>query len=785
MKKSYSLLLLSLLGFSGIISAQVAQPCGSDEMYKKYKAENPQIAVYEKIEEDYIKDYIRSHPNGGKAARTTTVAATSDTGYYEIPVVVHVVHNNGQELLSDNSVYALIAEMNNFYSLKNDTSNIVKEFKKYVGKAYMRFHLASTDPNGNPTNGITHHRTYLTYGYDDQAKQDQWPQSSYYNIWFENVIGEAVTGGVVLAYATFPASSAGNPLYDGVIAGYLYINDGTATQGSTIDHETGHIFNLLHTWNSSGQGCGVACGDDEVDDTPPTKGHFSTCNLTDTACAANYYKIYPDIYGNDSLVNYPDTTNTQNIMDYSDCTNMFSKGQVVRMHATLNSTVAFRSNLWDSSNLVATGVGTYSDSTGVFIPFAKKDLKPYPDFCILPAGVSGSITKANYMDRNTYFTFPGSNEKFVNQSWNDTITSLTWNFSNGAGTASVTQTNPVLNSSSVTNNFTTPGWVTMSMTATGNGSGDTTATWNRALFVADDAATPGIGYYQEFSGSDTAKWPMFNYYNNNLKWQSANVGYWDNHSVEYAGFDNTNEFGFSFTGDPLGDYDDLFSIPIDFSGYGTGPCSMSFYYSGASRTSNSLDVNDKLYIQYSVNKSNTWVTMDSLAKSALCNKGAVYTPYTPTSANDWVMYSKNLPSAARTPYTVFRFRYLPGTALAFDGTTYSPGTQSSGNNFYMDRVNFSIWPAGVGDPKLGNIDVAVVPNPTNGNAYVIIKDDYNTAVSVSVCDITGKTLYTTSQQLAGNQASIEIPKSVISVSGMYLVHIVTGNQVRTEKLVVE
>ncbi len=459
-------------------------------------------------------------------------------------------------------------------------------------------------------------------------------------------------------------------------------------------------------------------------------------------------------------------------MDYTYCSKMFTKGQVERMHATLNSDVAGRNNLWDPSNL---------NRTGAIAPIP--DLKPIPEFSAFPYATVGVTDGTNYMDRVNYFTFPGNNVKFINETWNDTVSKIVWNFSNGAANASVTSTNPVAGSTTVANSFTLPGWVSLAMTATGNHSGDTTVTWPHAVFVADDVATPGRGYFQEFSGADTAKWPMFNYYNNNLHWQFARVGYDDTNSVEYVGFDDRSTF---LIGNPLGDFDDLFSVPFDLSStvFGSGPCSMNFYYSAASRSAMGLDINDQLEIAYSTNKSASWTVLNTMTKNTLENMGASAFSYVPFNQSDWALFSLNLPAAARTPYTVFRFRYKPSIKVGYDGTLKT-GSISSGNNFYMDRLTFSPWPAGIDNIKMGNIDMVVLPNPTSGDAYVVIKDAAYASAQISVTDITGKVVYTTTEQLSGNEARVLIPHASLSVSGMYLVHVVTGNQSRTQKLIVE
>jgi Pregnancy-associated plasma protein-A len=771
MKKIYFLLLFALILLARASSAQITQPCATDQVYRDMKQRYPRIAEYEKIQEENIRSYLRANLRNG--ARTTV--SRNDTDYYDIPVVVHILHNYGADFIPDDKVYKMIRELNNFFDLRNDTSAIVTEFKKYVGRAKIRFHLASADPNGLPTNGITRHRSYTTYGGDDNAKMDLWPPTSYYNIWFENEIGRSAVGDVI-SYALLPTAATIYPYFDGVICSYLYINDGNATTASSIDHATGHYFNLYHPWYTSGVECGLACGDDYVDDTPPTKGHYSTCNLTDTACTANYFKIYHDIHGIDSLVDYPDTANTQNVMDFSYCVNMFTIGQVERMRATLNSSTGGRNNLWDPANLSAAGVGTYDTTTWTFTAFPRSDLKPIPEFsATTPAG---SISRSNYQNVIQYFAFPGSTLSFRNFTWNDTVTALTWQFSNSASTPVSTSVNVVNNS------FGDPGWADIKMTAHGNNSGDTTVDFPRSVFVANATGTPGLGYYQEFAQPDTAQWPMFNYYNNEFKWQIAGVGYADNSCVMYTGFDGRYDSSaglFPATGTPRGDFDDLFSIPMDLSGF-TGDCSLNFYYSGATRSVLPYNHTDTLFIDYAIGKNYSWTNLTVLAGSDLCNKGSVSGSFVPASADDWALFSYDIPAIARTTYTTFRFRYKPNTELKYDGTRYIPGIYSSGNNFYMDRMTFSPYPAGVGELHLGSADIAVAPNPTSGDAYVIAKDPGNSLVKIVVTDVTCKTVYTVDGQVASNEAQFLIPRRAISVPGLYFVHVVTGHQVYTKKL---
>jgi hypothetical protein len=86
--------------------------------------------------------------------------------------------------------------------------------------------------------------------------------------------------------------------------------------------------------------------------------------------------------------------------------------------------------------------------------------------------------------------------------------------------------------------------------------------------------------------------------------------------------------------------------------------------------------------------------------------------------------------------------------------------------------------------QLSDNSVAVAPNPTGGNAYVMIKGAENVTARIVVSDITGKTVFTTESNISGNQANIEIPASALLVKGMYLVQTTLGKTVNTQKLVV-
>lgn len=761
MNKTSLFLSLTAMLLSGVGYGQ-QQHCHTDEARKEILAAHPELLIREADVNRQIAEAMK-HIDYSRLAKKTTADMTDSANFwYEIPIVVHVVHDYGNEYMTDNTIYEAVKTWNVVFAKQNaDTATVIAPFKKYIGNAHIRLHLATRDPLGNPTHGITRHRSYLATNAGDKAKYDDWSPSSYLNLWFINKFSGSHTGAA--AYAYQPPTAEYIPFYDGVISLYDYIaND------NTLNHEIGHCFSLDHTWgnnNSAGIGACADGGTDNVDDTPPTLGHNVTgCTaaaLYDTVCAHNYFKIYPDMNGLDSLANYPDTANSENIMDYTYCSKMFTKGQVRRMHITLNSSVAGRNHLWNDTNLVYTGALA-----------AVPDLKPIPEFnCTYQSGAA---------TRLQMFTCPGTPLRFTNKTWNDTVTSLTWTFSNGATTPTTTVANPTF-ASFVSNSFTDGGWVNVTMQATGNRSGDTTVVFDKSVYVSDAVATPASNVVEEFNPDETlSKWPAFNYYDNEFKWEHAYTGFYDNHSMKYTGYDNRVNPSLGIyppVGMPKGDYDDFFSVPVDLTSMATGNCNLNFFTSGASRSSNSLDINDTMIISYSVDKAKTWTTLKIMGKGDLLNKGAIATPYVPTSNTDWIGRTINIPTAARQSYVVFRFRYLPGV----DHNGYEIST---GNNFYLDRLNFSPNAAGVDNVVVGNLDAIVVPNPTNGNAFVVVKDAGNTTAEITVSDIAGKVIYKTSQSIVGSEARIEIPQSSIQVKGIYIVQTTTGGLTKTQKLVV-
>ncbi|MEM6806467.1 MAG: M43 family zinc metalloprotease, partial [Bacteroidota bacterium] len=299
--RPFVLLLLSCLTLIPFTS-QAQRTCGTQEYTDNMLKSNPNIRYRMRLVEDQTQENVKS-----SAARVN--------GDVVIPVVVHVVYQTTEQNISDAQIKSQIKVLNEDFQRKNsDRDQTPAIFQSVAANTGIRFQLATRDPNGNSTTGITRKKTYKAsfYTNDNDVKYsamggvDPWPTDQYLNIWVCNL------GLGILGYSQFPG---GPKETDGVVIGYKFfgtIGDLKApfNLGRTTTHEVGHWLNLRHIWGDGP--CGV---DDHVADTPAADAPSSGCYFGRKSCGS---------------VNM-----TQNFMDYTDdaCMNLFTKGQAQRMRA--------------------------------------------------------------------------------------------------------------------------------------------------------------------------------------------------------------------------------------------------------------------------------------------------------------------------------------------------------------------------------------------------------------------------------------------------------------------
>ncbi|MEO5674153.1 MAG: M43 family zinc metalloprotease [Chitinophagales bacterium] len=263
---------------------------------------------------------------------------------FTIPVVVHVIHNNGSENISNAQIESQIRVLN------EDFRKIAETNGDGTGvDTRIQFCLAKKNPDGMCSDGIVRIQSVLTnhdsYERPILSQLSSWDANHYLNIY----IVKTIDGGSVLGYASFP----GGPVdQDGLVVVYNAFGDTLSVTppynlGRTATHEISHWFGLYHTFNN---GCGTdTCSDgDYVCDTPPVATANFGCPLNANSCSNDF----PDV--DDQVENYMDYTSDA-------CKNKFTAGQRDRMHATLNS---FRFDIWQDSNLIATACdSSYTDTS--------------------------------------------------------------------------------------------------------------------------------------------------------------------------------------------------------------------------------------------------------------------------------------------------------------------------------------------------------------------------------------------------------------------------------------
>lgn len=442
MKNIKKLLLAGVIIFSGSAFAQELKHCGTTEAMKKIFAEHPEIYQQYLQEEEInkVKDeeaYQQGYPG---------MSNRSSVPLYTIPVVFHIIHQNGTENISDAQIHDQMRILNEDYSKMNaNNANTVAAFQSISADCQIAFKLAQKDPNGNCTNGIDRIYSAETTIGDDGSKLNPWPRNKYLNVWVVKAIDNGAAG-----YAYLPGT-AFNPATDGIIILNTYIGSigtGNTTVCHALTHEVGHFLNLNHTWGGTNNP-GVDCtGTDNVSDTPKTEG-WTSCNLTGATCGSPL-------------------DNVQNFMEYSYCSTMFTTGQKNRMHNALNSTTAQRNQLSSTTNLAATGVSTPS-----------------------------VLCAADFLSNSsTNIICAGDNITFTDNSWNGDPTSWSWSFPGGTPSTSA-DSNPTIT-------YNTPGVYDVSLTVS-NGSGSVSTTKTSYIIVNHSTAQYSVPVYSE--GFETATVP--------------------------------------------------------------------------------------------------------------------------------------------------------------------------------------------------------------------------------------------------------------------------------------
>ncbi|MEM1320338.1 MAG: M43 family zinc metalloprotease [Bacteroidota bacterium] len=314
MRSTACYLLLLLFPITTIAQIWPAERCAHDHALQELIKEQPNVE--------------REHAGWIKTINDLKATSVSRSGnILRIPVVVHVIHSNEPQGIGSNVsmelVESQIQALNEDYRrLNDDASQTPNGFAGVAGDARIEFCLASVDPFGQPTSGVTRSAfpniPSINYIENTIKPATSWDSRRFLNVWTVDLPSSTVIG-----YAFLPLASILGTTQDGVVINYRNFGVvNSSNRGRTTTHEIGHYLGLKHIWgdnNNSGQPIGCN-SDDGVSDTPNQVEPYYFCPGGQRfSCGSS-----------DMFMNY---------MDYTDdyCMNIFTDGQIDLMRTTLET----------------------------------------------------------------------------------------------------------------------------------------------------------------------------------------------------------------------------------------------------------------------------------------------------------------------------------------------------------------------------------------------------------------------------------------------------------------
>lgn len=599
-KLTLSLVVFTAIIFAGNINAQTARTdnwCYTDENNAMLEAQNPTLIQQREDLEEYIQEYIDLHKNDPQNTETVN---------FIIPVVFHVITNNGDGFVSKADIDDAILTLNeDFQRLNSDASSTRSQFAPYAADFQVEFRLAHKDPNGACTEGIVRVESPLSVDAGNAVKGVSiWDPQKYFNVWTVVNIGLSISQGIVAGYAQFPSSGINNTY--GVVMDHRFVN----RSDRTLSHEVGHCFNLFHTFQSGCSSSGTG-GGDRVTDTPPSNTNGFGCGSSTNVINTCSQVPTGDPYGFDEV------DQTENFMSYASCQNMFSAGQKIRAEATLNSTNVATGlrQLSVQSNLDFTGT---SDTP---IPYGPVICTPVADF-----------------EYDKTFICEGASVTYSDNSHNGTPTAWNWTFVGGSPSTST--------ASSPTVTYNSPGiYSTTYQPATSAGAGTITKT---DIVTVSSLTADYSGILIDGFESNT------DFDNDWIKLDPSGGQDFERTTSAFASGSASAWIANAAT-TTAGLIDELISPSYNLSTI-TNPV-FKFKVASARKTSAS---NDRLLVYYSVDCGENWTLKLPLTANNLATTSTLQPGFWVPTSNDWVEHTININDIATETNVRFKFEFQSG-----------------------------------------------------------------------------------------------------------------------------
>ena len=660
MKKT--ILSLFILSNSIVFAQDAVKKCGHDEAMQEVFKKDPQAKIridkanaeLEKADAEAFKNGYDNYKDGYYSydPQAKLNGNNSTQGIvYTIPVVFHILHQNGNEKITPSQVNDAIRILNRDYNKQNaDTIDVISQFQNIIGKVEINFVLAKKDPLGNCTNGIIYHETTETDWTSGTAgpytgtSAGKWNPTKYLNVYSVKSISSGSAG-----YTYLPGTWGSGSGNDCIIILHNYIGGagsgftGSENQSRALTHEVGHWLNLPHVWGGNNTP-GTACGNEGVSDTPVTKGYdFCPPNAAASMiCTAGVAENY------------------QNYMDYSYCSNMFTAGQSTRMRTSVTSGTSGRSTLWSTTNLNFTGI------TG--------------NLPCIPVAYFNTVSNIKYL-------CSGSTVTFRDSTWNTTVTGWNWSFPGGTPSTS-TDSMPVIT-------YPTPGIYSASYTAT-TSAGSGTQTQNNLITVGQGTATVQSALVEGFESISVpnTNWSVDNS-NGGVTWAQDNTqGATGTKCIKLANFGNTASAE-----------EVLFTPSYNMSAINSANPTITFTFKVAHQRKTTT-ASERLQVYSSTNCGQSWNLRYNKAGSSLATVTSANTSaFVPTSGQ-WRTETVSVSALLAQQNVWYKFVFT-ADAAGNTNNIYIDDINISNNSVGLENIlestlSYNVFP----NPNNGNMNVS-------------------------------------------------------------------------------